>query len=122
MPPPPPPTSRTAGSDGASDSSRPTPAPCSAGSRTTSTTSPCVMTTTSPSSWPTNSYTTLPPLISISPSAMSLLVLCVREQLVLEREVERDAVDDALACEPLVGLLDRFLERAARAPSDVARE
>src|SRR3954451_10223174 len=81
------------------------------------------MTTTSPSSGPTNSYTTLPPLISISPSAMSLLVVvCVREQLVLEREVEGDALGDLLADEPLVRLLDRLAERAPRSPADVARQ
>src|SRR4051812_4300382 len=81
------------------------------------------MTTTSPSSGPTNSYTTLPPLISISPSAMSLpVVVGLRQQLVLEREVEDDPVGDPLAREPLVGLLDRLPERTTRPPADVARK
>ena len=44
------------------------------------------------------------------------------EQFILEREVERDPVGDPLAREPLVGLLDRLAERAARSPADVARE
>src|SRR5689334_3361669 len=49
-------------------------------------------------------------------------LLAVLEELVLEPEVERDALGDALAREPLVGPLDRLAEGAARAPADVARE
>src|SRR4051812_4613870 len=80
------------------------------------------MTTTSPSSGPTNSYTTFPPLISISPSAMRFLLPHAAQQLILEREVERDPVGDVLKREPLVGLLDRLAERVTWLPADVAHE